>query len=138
MVAQTDNSIEYFRVKEINESSDYLGIPLSVNYAPFGEHLFTVYFKLGIEVNYRLGTKTTVEFVDPAMKQYNDDVVDQLRNPGSVSAMFNTAGGVRIKASPKLTFSLEAGPSAFFTENGSRLVNTMGSFGGQLNVQFGL
>lgn len=136
MVKQSDNSIEYLRVEEITENSDYIGIPVSVSYSPFGEHLFTFYFKAGIEVSYRLGTTTTVTFVDPAMKQYNDDVVNELQDVGSVNAMFNTAGGFRIKASPRLTFSLEAGPSAFFTENNSRVVNTLGSFGGQLNVQF--
>lgn len=136
MVEQTDNSIEYFRVEEINENSDYIGIPLSVNYSPFGEHLFTFYFKAGIEVNYRLSTTTTVTFVDPAMKQYNDDVVDQLQDVGRMNAMLNTAGGCRIKAHPRLTLSLEAGPSAFLTENNSRVVNTLGSFGGQFNVQF--
>lgn len=138
MVAQTDNSIEYLKIKEINESSDYLGIPLAVSYAPFGEHLFTIYFKAGLEFNYRLNTTTTVEFVNPEMKEYNNEVVDQLREPGNLNAVFNTATGVRIKAGQKLTFSLEAGPCAFLTENNSRVVNTQGTFGGQINIQLGL
>jgi len=137
MVAQTDNSLEYLKIKEINESSDYLGIPLSISYAPFGEHLFTVYFKAGLEFNYRLSTTTTVEFVNPEMKQHNDDVVDQLREPGNLNAVFNTATGVRIKAGQKLMFSLEAGPCAFLTENNSRVVNTQGTFGGLINIQLG-
>lgn len=138
MVAQGDNSIEYFRVEEIHESSDYIGIPLSVNYTPFGEHLFTFYFKAGLEINYRVNTRTTVTFVDPSMKQYNDDVVDQLRDPGRINSVLNTAGGIRFKAGQKLGLSLEAGPSFFLTDNSSGLVNTLGSFGGQLTLHIGL
>lgn len=138
MVEQTDNSIEYLRVKEINETSNYIGVPFAVNWTPFGERLFTFYFKAGVEVNFRLNTTTTVDFVDPALKAYNDDVTDHFREAGNVSALFNTGGGIRFRAGSKLRLSFEAGPSAFLTNDGSRIVNTLGAVGGQLSIQLAL
>lgn len=138
-VAQSANTIEYVKIKEITEASDYIGIPLAVTWTPFGQHLFTPYFKAGIEVNFRMGIKTTVEFVDPEMKQYyTRDVLDQLRTAGKVNAVFNTAGGCRVRINSNVALSVELGPSAFLTQNNSSLVDTLGSFGGQINLQFGL
>lgn len=138
MVEQTDNSMEYLKVREINEASSYIGIPLAVSWAPFGQHLFTVYFKGGLELNYRVNTKTTVEFVDPAMDQYNDEVVDRLRDSQKFNSILSTYGGIKIGRNPKVAFSLEAGPSVFLTDNTSRIVDVTAGFGVQLNLHLTL
>ncbi len=138
MVAQTDNSIEYLKVKEINEASNYIGVPLSVKWIPFGEHLFNIYFKGGLEFNYRVSSKTDVVFVNEEMNQYNDAVTDQLRDTQKLVSIFSTSVGLKIGRNPKVFVSGELGPSVFLNSRTSSIVDVSAGFGGQINLHLTL
>lgn len=137
-VSQTPNTIEYLRVKEIKETSNYIGIPLALSIYPFGEHFFTVYFKGVLEFNYRLNTKTETTFVDNAMNQSNDAIVNRLGTADNISSIFTANAGVKIGRNPKRAFRIEMGPSVFMNERTSTIVEAQGGFGAQVSVQFTL
>jgi hypothetical protein len=136
MTRQTDNSIEYLKVEEINESSHYIGIPLKVNWYPFPEHFFTFYFNAGLEFNYRVSTKTNVVFTNSEMNPFSDAVTDRLEQPRNVTSIIGTSVGVKIGQSKKVICTIEAGPSGFLSNRTSSIVDLKGGFGAQLNFKF--
>jgi hypothetical protein len=137
-VSQTTNTIEYLRLKEIKETSNFIGIPLGLTIQPFGANFTTIYFKGVLEFNYRLNTKTEVTFVDDAMNQSNDAIVKRLGAADNLSSIFTANVGFRFGKNPKRTYTIEMGPSAFLNERTSTIVETQGGFGAQVSIQFSL
>ncbi len=135
MTNQTETSIEYLKVKEINQTSDYLGIPLSLAWFPFKQKIFTLYFRGGLEFSYRLRTETSVSFVDNAMDSNSDEVIDKLNDPQTMVSIISTSAGVKIGRGSKTAFKIEIGPSFFLNQGTSSLVEATAGFGTQLNIQ---
>ncbi len=135
MTNQTETSIEYLKVREINQASDYLGIPISLVWYPFKQKLFTLYFRGGLEFDYRLKTKTTVSFVDNAMDLNSDEVIEKLDDPSTMVSILSTSAGVKIGRGSKTAFKIEIGPSFFLNQGTSSLVEATAGFGTQLNIQ---
>lgn len=138
MVSQTENSIEYLKVKEINESSTFIGVPLSMSWRPFRDKFLTWYFKGSLELNYRLNTSIDAVFVNPAMNQYNDEVTDRLQKSQKFNSMLGAYAGLKVGQYPKVVLSVEMGPSFFLNKNTSSLVDAIGAFSLQANIQYKL
>jgi hypothetical protein len=127
---------EYLKVKEINQTSDYIGIPIEIRYFPFRPHLFSIFFKLGAEINYLLQTQTDIVFNDDAMESYQKDLTAEVGQPKSFSSSVYGAGGVRLGRESKPSISIEiCVPYLFLTSESSGLVNPIFGSGFQLNVQ---
>jgi hypothetical protein len=136
---QEGTNTEFLKVKEINQHSSYLGIPLEVNYFPFGPHRFRLGFKIGAEFNFRLQTKTEVNFFNSDMSIYESDIAQMIGNPGSYTAA--VFGGFKIQyGNPsKTTVSLEGNlPSYFLTHETKGIISPEAGFGLQLSVQIPL
>lgn len=138
MVEQTQSSIEYLKVKEINEASTFIGVPLAVSWSPFREKFLTWYFKGALELNYRLNTSIDAVFVNPSMNQYNDEVIDRLQESQKFNSLLGTYVGTQWGRNSKVVFRVEMGPSFFLNNNTSRLIDAIGAFGVQASLQYKL
>lgn len=134
LYSQTATTTEYFKIRGVNQKSDYIGIPIHLRYYPFGEHRFTIYFKLGVEFNYLINTKTDVSFVDYNMEQYSNVVENKFGDPETLTTIINAGGGLRIGRNTKWKMSIEIGPS-IFSNKVSSLVDSFAAFGAQFNFQ---
>lgn len=127
---------EYLKVKEINQTTDYIGLPVEARYFLFAPQAFRLYVKLGAVINYRLNTKTNAVFKDDAMEPYQNDVTAFVRQPGSFSSAIYAAAGVRLGGAPNPAVSLEVClPYLFLTSGSAGLLNPAAGTGLQLNAQ---
>jgi len=127
---------EYLKVKEVNQTSDYLGIPIEIRYFPIKLDLFQVFIKVGAEINFLLLSKTDIVFHDDAMELYQDDMVKKVGQPNVFSSSIYGAGGIRIGKESKPSISIEAClPYLFLTSESSGLVNPIAGGGFQINLQ---
>jgi hypothetical protein len=128
---------EYLKINEIYQTANYIGIPLEIRF--FTEkrpRIFQIYFKVGIEVNYLLSTKTGIVFINPAMETYEKEVIDMLEQPGRISAAIYGGGGFKIGKDQKPSVSIEACMPYFdLTPKSSGIVKPIFGGGFQLNFQ---
>jgi hypothetical protein len=128
---------EYLRVKEINQKSSYIGIPIEIRYFTGRRpHLFQLYFKLGSEINFLLKSTTGVVFHNSAMEQYENDIHSQLRKPDRISAAVYGGGGFRIGRDLKPSVSIEACmPYLYINPGSSGMLKPIFGGGFQINFQ---
>lgn len=139
LTRQEGVNTEYLKVKQVNQSFNYLGVPLEIKIYPFKPRLFTVFFKIGGEINYLIESKTDVVFYDSSMEPYQNEITDKIGKPGSFSSSFFGAGGVRYGRESRLMISIEACvPYVFLTTETSGLVNPQFGGGFQISVQLPL
>ena len=140
LYSQSGINTEYLKVKEINQKSDYIGIPIEVRYFPSKRpRLFRVYFKLGAEINYCLQTQTAVVFYDNAMNLYQKDLIATIGKPKAFNASVYGAGGFRIGRESGLSASIEVClPYFLLTRESTGLVNPISGGGFQINFQIPL
>lgn len=129
---------EFARVSAINQSSNYLGIPLDIKLTPFSLFKFGFYVKTGIEIGYKVGSKTTIDFVNDDMNQYKDAILESVGvKVNNAYSTWSTAIGVSYGSYNKLRYNLEfLLPSFFLTQNNSSLVNSDMFTGFQCSIQF--
>jgi len=134
---QNGVNTEYLKVREINQKSDYIGIPLEVRYFPARRpHLFRVYFKVGAEVNYLLHNQKDIVFYDNAMNIYKGDLMAKVETPKTFYSSVYGGGGIRLGRELKPSLSFEAClPYLFLTSQSSGLVNPNSGGGFQINFQ---
>lgn len=127
---------EYLKVKEIIQTSYYLGIPVEIRFLPFNPHFFRFYCKLGAEINVRLQTKTDIVFNDNAMEIYQAELAKIVGKPNAFSLSAYGACGFKIGKESRPSVSVEASlPYIFLTPESSGLLNPMVGGGLQVNFQ---
>jgi hypothetical protein len=127
---------EYFRINEINQKSDWIGIPLEIRYFPFKPRFFRPFIKLGAEFNYCLRTITDVKFYDDAMGVYQQGIIDIFGEPTSFNSLLNFGIGFRMSKDKEFAFNLELRAlSLFLTSKSSTIVNPVGGAGFQIDLQ---
>jgi hypothetical protein len=117
---------EYAKVKAINESSNYLGVPFELKIVPIRFWEIDFYFKTGIELNYLLGSKTRIDFVAEEMKESEQTIIDNVGlKVNNLYSAWSNAIGASFGAGNKLRYNVEfLLPSFFITKNNSTIVNT--------------
>jgi hypothetical protein len=128
---------EYLTVKEVNQKSDYIGIPIEIRYFTARRpRLFRLYIKLGFEINYLLKSETGIVFNNPAMNSYEKDLTAMVEQPGKISSSIYGGGGFKIGRDQKPSVSFEACiPYLFLTSRSSGLLHPLFGSGFQLNFQ---
>jgi hypothetical protein len=128
---------EYLKVKEINQKSAYIGIPFEVRYFTAKRpRLFQIYFKLGIEINYLLKSKTGIVFNSSAMEPYEKDLIAMLEQPERIIAAIYGGGGFKLGRDQKPSISVEACmPYIFLTSRSTGILQPLFGGGIQLNFQ---
>ena len=128
---------EYLRIKEINQKSDYIGIPIEIRYFTARRpRLFQIYIKIGIEINYLLESKTGIVFNSPAMDPYEKDLSAMVEQPEKISSAIYGGGGIKLGRDQKPSISFEACmPYIFLTSRSSGILQPLFGGGFQLNFQ---
>jgi hypothetical protein len=127
---------EYLKVKEINQSSRYIGVPLEVRFFPTQPHIMRLYLKLGAEVGYLIQSHTDVVFDNELMDSYQSEVTSIVAKPDGLSTSMYGAIGFRIGKETKPLVSIELClPVLFVAPQSPGLISPVTGGGFQLNVQ---
>jgi hypothetical protein len=128
---------DYLRVKEINQKSDYIGIPIEIRYFTARRpRLFQIYFKLGIEMNLLLKSGTDIVFHDPGMNSYEDDLIAMLKKPDRLNSALYGGAGFKFGRDQKPSVSIEmCMPYLFLNSGAYGLLHPLFGGGFQLNFQ---
>jgi hypothetical protein len=130
---------DYAKVYELNQRSDYIGIPVDIRIFPYEERLINVYYKAGASVNLNVGSKSDVVFFDDAMNPYEKDVADVIESPSSFFGSLNLGIGLKVGRPGKAGFNIEtAFPIGIFTSGKAGFVNPQAGGGVQLMVRIPL
>ncbi|HEY4788410.1 MAG TPA: hypothetical protein VIH57_20300 [Bacteroidales bacterium] len=133
---QQGNTTEYLKIKTIDQSSNYIGIPLEMRL--FWREMWNgqLYFKIGGEFNYKLSTRTDIRFYDDAMKTFHGAVSDMIGQPRSFCSLLYSAVGIKYGKLSKVNADLELSlPTIFLTQETSGLTNPQAGSGIKLVVQ---
>lgn len=138
---QNGVNTEYLKIKEINQKSDYLGIPIEIRYFLFKPRPFRFYIKLGAEFSYCLQTKTNVDFLDKAMEIYKQGVIEKYDQPKAFNTLLNGAVGFRFRygkdSKPEISVEIRI-LSVFLTSRPSSLADPKNGLGFQFEIQIPL
>ena len=129
---------EYAKVRTMDESTNYLGIPIEVKLIPFSFWRMDFYLKTGVEFNFLLSSKTKIEFVNNAMNEFESSLIDNVGvKVNNLYSTWSTALGVTLGNKNRLQYNIEfLMPSFFITNNNSTLVNTEMFTGIRCSIQF--
>ena len=92
---------EYAKVKEINQKSNFIGIPLEVRVYPFDDHPVNFFAEIGASFNLSFGSKTDIVFFDNSMNTYRNEVGKVIESPWRYYATYNLGVGFKIGRLPK-------------------------------------
>jgi hypothetical protein len=128
---------EYLRVKEINQRSAYIGIPVEVRFFTARRpRTFQPYIKMGIEMNFLIWSETEIVFHDPTMEQYEKGLVAKLRQPGKMNFAFYGGAGFKFGRDMNPSVSIEANfPYWFYNPESSGMLHSYYGGGFQISIQ---
>ena len=137
---QEGTDTEYFKINEINQKSDYIGIPIEVRYFTAKRpYLFQFYVKMGVELNYLLKSKTNIVFNNSAMDVFEQEVATVLKKPKDFNATLYAGVGFKLGRDQKPSISIETNmPYIFLTPEAAGLVKPFFGSGFQVNFQIPL
>jgi len=129
---------DYFKVKEIYEDNDYLGIPLEITGVPFENEYLDVYLKVGAELNFRFNTNIKIRFFNQEMNPYQQELIHQTGiTSKSIFSSFYSGMGIRFGKKNKVKYNLEfVLPSYILSSTNSSLVVPEFYTGFKFIVQF--
>ena len=136
---QEGTTTEYLKIKELNQKSGYLGIPLELRIYPYKPRTFTVYYKIGTDLNLRVRTKTDVVFFNKAMEPFQDEVGKIIDAPWSFYSSCHLGVGFKLGKDPKPGVNFEiCVPAAVLANGKTSLVTPQVGGGFQFNVRIPL
>ncbi len=133
----SDQGIELFRVRGMNESLGYVGVPLEADFLLWGRlSNWQGYVKAGIQAGMKIHGKTTIDFASKEMEKYGDEIITAAGKAPS-NFLLNTYGGLglRLILNNGIRLSIEAlFPQHFFTKDNFSLLASESYGGAQLSV----
>lgn len=136
LYTQEETSTEFLKVKEINQSSYYVGIPIGIRYFPSLEKFRHFFLKATFDTSYRLSTKNDVEFSNSDMAKNQDGILGKFDDPADfISVLYCSAGFVFGSGDNPRLYIEATLPSFYLTENTSSLVNPIAGGGLQISLQ---
>lgn len=135
---QTGTTTEYLRIRELNQVTGYLGIPLELRIYPYTPRFFNVYYKLGTDFNILVSKKEDAVFYSAAMEKYTDAVFSVVEDPWPVMASLHLGIGFKMGQPGKSAVMWEiCFPTALLVPRHGFLTPQAGG-GLQLNVRIPL
>lgn len=133
----TTTSTNYYKVKNIIENNHYLGVPLDVTILPFRNDVYNLYLKVGTELNFRFLTNRHIHFHDPAMKTYEQVLLDEVHDtPNALYSSVYSAVGIQFGRKNQVKYDLELIlPSYILTKNNSSMIDPQFYTGFKFDVQ---
>ncbi len=136
VVYRSENTLtEYLKVKEISQDTYYMGLPLEARYLLFSPRFFRLYFKLGVQLNFRVSSSNDFVFVDRDMEIYQKELSDRIGEPNVFSSSFYGGVGMRFGEDSNPAVSIELTLPAFTDNNSSTLSSPTVGVGAQINIQ---
>ncbi|MDD4632542.1 MAG: hypothetical protein PHQ77_09880 [Proteiniphilum sp.] len=133
----SDQGIELFRVRGMNESLGYVGVPLEADFLLWGRlSNWQGYVKAGIQAGMKIHGKTTIDFASKEMEKYGDEIITAAGKAPS-NFLLNTYGGLglRLILNNGIRLSIEAlFPQHFLTKDNFSLLASESYGGAQLSV----
>jgi len=127
---------DYAKVFELNQRSDYIGIPVELRIFPYKERLINLYYKAGASINLNVGSRTDVVFFDDTMNPYEKDVADVVEEPSSYYGSLNLGIGLKVGKLQKPGFVIEANfPVGILTPGKVSFVTPQAGIGVQVMVR---
>lgn len=135
MLSQSQNESYYYRIKEIQETNHYIGVPIDIRYSPFLPRFFRLYFKLGFDFNFKIATKQSVDFYKGEMNKHEGAILDLFDQPNSFYAISTLGIGIQLGKQNKPNLRIEADfPSLVLTPKAFGLMEH--NFGGGARICF--
>ena len=129
------NNTYYYRVKEISEQNNYIGVPLDLSYSPFLPRFFRLYFKVGFDFNFKISTKRNVDFQDAKMENNEDRIINLFDKPNNFYATSTVGVGFQLGRQGKPNIRIEANlPAVILTSKASGLIDH--NVGGGAKISF--
>jgi hypothetical protein len=132
---------DYLRIQNIKQNLYYLGVPLGFRFLlRKTEKPFQFYTKIGIDLDYRVGTDNEITFQDKAMDKYAETVGNQVKSPSPFSAYLYPAIGFKFgkfrEGTMRPWFNLEFRiPGVMLNDNISSFVRPEVGLGFQFSIQ---
>jgi hypothetical protein len=132
---QQNTSTNYLRIKDIDQITDYMGIPVEMRIYPYKYKFVQMYYSIGLDINIRVSNKVNIHFLDASMEKYEDKAAGIIEDPWSVYSTLYVAAGLKIGKENKPNACIEAHAPAFILADFHNSFVTP-EFGGgiQLNV----
>jgi len=129
---------EYFKIKEIYEDNDYLGIPLDITGVPFQNDYFDIYLRVGAELNFRFNSTINIQFYDVGMNPYKQELINHAGiTTKSIYSTVYYGIGLRFGKKNKIKYNVELVlPSYILTSTNSSLMVPEFYTGFKFIVQF--
>jgi hypothetical protein len=133
----SSQGVELFRVRAMNESLGYLGIPLETDIVLLGRlSNWQLYLKAGIQAGVKIHGNTDLDFVSKEMEQYKDEILATAgKAPSDFFVNAYSSLGLRLILNSGVRLSIEGlFPPNYLTKDNFSLLAPE-SFGGvQLSV----
>jgi hypothetical protein len=127
---------EYAKVREINQTSHYIGIPVELRIYPYKDRLINIYYKAGVSFNLNVGSKTGIVLQSEEMNTYERDVVQAVEGPQSYFGSFHLGLGLKVGRLPKPGFIIEASiPVGILTPDEASFVTPQAGAGFQFMIR---
>jgi hypothetical protein len=93
---QSETTTEYLRIKEIDQVTSYISVPVEMRIFFYRQRKFRLYCLVGTEFGYSVASKNKVEFDDPSMEQHESELSATIEKPASFYYAVNGRGGLVI------------------------------------------
>jgi hypothetical protein len=138
LLNETDSYTDLVRIRDITQNSYYIGIPLEIRFFSNNRELpFQSYVKIGGVFNCRLATTNSVTVKNPAMRQYEETISNQLGHSENFNMYFYNALGFKIARYPWFNIEIHL-PNIMVNRRFSSMMNLSdggSGFGVQFSVQ---
>lgn len=133
----TGVNTHFAKVTSISESSNYLTIPLDARFNVFSIRKVRFFVRSGIDLGLNIGSTTKINFINPEMQPYEDDVLNDLNiSQNDIISSWKTSIGASFGNVNKLHYNLEVLlPSFYLTRNTSSILNDEVFTGFRLSAQ---
>ncbi len=134
-----DSDTKFTRVKYLEESANFITIPLEVRFVPFEYKNIGLFGRAGAEVSLlNIQAKRNIGFQEESMEEYEDEILDQIGNaPNKLYSSLYGAIGLKIArpGSPEYTFEVFV-PSPFLSKDNFVLTEVDYYSGFKFSVHF--
>lgn len=131
-----ETTLELLRVKDINQSADYIGIPIEARYFLFKPRKVGLYLKSSIEFNYLIHSNTELKFPTNTMEKYQDGILNKIQDPDTFYSTMFLGFGIKLGKNDKPNINIEAClPALYLSDYSTGLVKPEAGGGIQINLQ---
>lgn len=108
LLEQDGTSTQFLRVNEINNTVNYVGIPIEIRFFPTRPRLFQLYFKAAIEFNSLINFDSEVIFETDEMVVYETEVLNKFDDPDDFYSIGYAGVGFNLNIKNRFMVNFEA------------------------------